>query len=169
MATLAEGQSSCLALGSRRRLAQDQPVARCPSGRCRSKAHSSWRAWNARGEWSILWGFAGSPRFQGKVERSHRSDKQAFYQLLTYTGDLELNEKLVEWENFYNDQRSHGRFQGKTLSEALRDVRSSDELHCHCPARSYTSQWLEHRRSSRPEDSEREAELVSCDRDRSNQ
>ena len=115
------GTVSCLALGSRRRLAQDQPVVRCPSRRCRSKAHSSWRAWNARGEWSLLWGGAGSPRFQGKVERSHRTDTQAFYQLLTYTGDVDLNEKLVEWENFYNDQRPHGALQGKTPSEALHE------------------------------------------------
>ena len=68
-----------------------------------------------------LVGFAGLPRFQGKVERSHRTDTQAFYQLLTYTGDVDLNEKLVEWENFYNDQRPHGALQGKTPSEALRE------------------------------------------------
>ncbi len=37
-----------------------------------------------------------------KVERSHRTDKQAFYQLLTYAGDVDLNKKLAEWEKFYN-------------------------------------------------------------------
>ena len=55
------------------------------------------------------------------MERSHRTDKQAFYQLLTYTGDVDLNEKLAEWENFYNYQRPHGAFQGKTPYETLRE------------------------------------------------
>ena len=57
----------------------------------------------------------------GKVERSHRTDKQEFYQLLTYTGDVDLNAKLAEWERFYNAQRHHGAFQGKTPYETLRE------------------------------------------------
>ena len=64
---------------------------------------------------------ARTPQLNGKVERSHRTDKQEFYQLLTYTGDVDLNEKLVEWENFYNYQRPHGAFQGKTPYETLRE------------------------------------------------
>ena len=52
---------------------------------------------------------------------SRRTDKQEFYQLLTYTGDVDLNAKLAEWENFYNYQRPHGAFQGKTPYEALRE------------------------------------------------
>ena len=55
-----------------------------------------------------------TPRLNGKVERSHRTDKQEFYQLLTYTGDVDLNAKLNEWENFYNYHRPHGAFHGKT-------------------------------------------------------
>jgi transposase InsO family protein len=35
-----------------------------------------------------------SPNLNGKVERSHSTDEQEFYQLLTYTGDVDLNEKL---------------------------------------------------------------------------
>ena len=62
-----------------------------------------------------------TPRLNGKVERSHRTDKQEFYQLLTYTGDVDLNAKLNEWENFYNYHRPHGAFHGKTPCEALRD------------------------------------------------
>jgi hypothetical protein len=42
----------------------------------------------------------------GKVERSHRVDDQEFYQLLDKDGiadDIHLfNEKLREWENYYN-------------------------------------------------------------------
>ena len=64
---------------------------------------------------------ARTPQLNGKVERSHRTDKQEFYQLLTYTGDVDLNQKLAEWENFYNYHRPHGAFQGRTPYEALRE------------------------------------------------
>ncbi len=36
----------------------------------------------------------------GKVERSHRTDKDEFYQLLSNTDDVDLNEKLTAWETF---------------------------------------------------------------------
>ena len=49
-----------------------------------------------------------SPQLNGKVERSHRSDQEEFYQLLTYTNDVDLNEKLAAWEQFYNLSRPHG-------------------------------------------------------------
>ncbi len=63
-----------------------------------------------------------SPQLNGKVERSHRSDKEEFYQLLTYTDDVDLNRKLAEWERFYNYDRPHGAFNGKTPYEALRNM-----------------------------------------------
>jgi transposase InsO family protein len=62
-----------------------------------------------------------SPQLNGKVERSHRSDQQEFYQLLTYKGDVDLEERLGEWERFYNFHRPHGAFKGKTPYEALRE------------------------------------------------
>jgi len=37
-----------------------------------------------------------SPQLNGKVERSHRTDQEEFYQLLTYTDDVDLNKKLAE-------------------------------------------------------------------------
>lgn len=40
------------------------------------------------------------PRLNGKVERSHRTDKDEFYQLLSYSDDVDLNQKLAEWEDF---------------------------------------------------------------------
>ena len=46
----------------------------------------------------------GTPQLNGKVERSHRSDQQEFYQLLSYKGDVDLEAKLDEWERFYNWQ-----------------------------------------------------------------
>jgi len=55
------------------------------------------------------------------VERSHRSDQQEFYQLLSYEGDVDLMAKLDQWERFYNFHRPHGAFKGKTPYEALRE------------------------------------------------
>jgi len=42
-----------------------------------------------------------------KVERSHSSDEQEFYQLFSYEGDVELGVKLAEWKRFYNLARLH--------------------------------------------------------------
>ena len=39
-------------------------------------------------------------QLNGKVERSHRTDEDEFYQLLTYRGDVNLEKKLAEWERF---------------------------------------------------------------------
>jgi transposase InsO family protein len=61
-----------------------------------------------------------SPQLNGKVERSHRSDQQEFYQLLSYKGDVDLEAKLAEWEQFYNLARPHGAHNGTTPFEALR-------------------------------------------------
>jgi len=63
-----------------------------------------------------------SPQLNGKVERSHRSDEEEFYQLLTYADDVDLNQKLARWEHFYNFDRPHGAFNGKTPYEALRTM-----------------------------------------------
>lgn len=63
-----------------------------------------------------------TPQLNGKIERFHRSDKEEFYQLLTHTGDVDLNEKLAEWERFYNYDRPHGAFNGETPYEALRSM-----------------------------------------------
>ena len=56
-----------------------------------------------------------------KVERSHRTDQQEFYQLLEYSGDVDLGQKLKTWENFYNFDRPHGAFSGKTPYEILKE------------------------------------------------
>jgi transposase InsO family protein len=57
----------------------------------------------------------------GKVERSHRSDQEEFCQLLTYKDDVDLTQKLAEWEHLYNLSRPHGAIKGKTPYEALRE------------------------------------------------
>jgi type I restriction enzyme R subunit len=60
------------------------------------------------------------PRLNGKVERSHLTDKQEFYQLIDYTDDVDLHEKLAEWEAFYNCHRPHSAHGGKTPYEVLK-------------------------------------------------
>jgi len=52
-----------------------------------------------------------TPQLNGKVERSHRSDQEEFYQLLSYKDDVDLNKKLDEWEQIYNFARPHGAHQ----------------------------------------------------------
>ena len=60
-----------------------------------------------------------TPQLNGKVERSHRTDKDEFYQLLTYQDDVALEKKLAVWERFYNFNRPYGTHGGKTPYEAL--------------------------------------------------
>jgi transposase InsO family protein len=64
-----------------------------------------------------------SPHLNGKVERSHRVDNQEFYQLLDADGirdDIHLfNDKLKEWEDYYNYHRPHGALGGQTPYERL--------------------------------------------------
>ena len=63
-----------------------------------------------------------TPRLNGKVERSHRTDQTEFYQLLTYTDDVDLNAKLEAWEDFYNYDRPHIAHDGKTPYEVMRSL-----------------------------------------------
>lgn len=63
-----------------------------------------------------------TPQLNGKVERSHRSDQEEFYQLLTYKDDVDLNKKLEAWEQYYNYDRPHGAFKGRTPYEVLRSL-----------------------------------------------
>jgi transposase InsO family protein len=64
-----------------------------------------------------------TPRLNGKVERSHRIDAEEFYRMLdgVVIDDTEMfNEKLQEWEDFYNFDRPHGGLDGQTPYERLR-------------------------------------------------
>jgi transposase InsO family protein len=58
-----------------------------------------------------------------KVERSHSIDEEEFYRMLDGmvidTTEL-FNDKLQEWENFYNYNRPHGSLDGHTPNERLR-------------------------------------------------
>jgi len=65
-----------------------------------------------------------TPRLNGKVERSHRIDAEEFYRMLegVVIDDTELfNDKLQEWEDFYNFNRPHGALGGQTPYERLRE------------------------------------------------
>ena len=64
-----------------------------------------------------------TPRLNGKVERSHRIDGEEFYRMLkgVVIDDTQLfNDKLAEWETFYNYHRPHGALGGQTPYERLR-------------------------------------------------
>ena len=64
-----------------------------------------------------------TPRLNGKVERSHRIDAEEFYRLLdgVVIDDTKLfNDKLREWEDFYNYHRPHGSLNGQTPYERLK-------------------------------------------------
>ena len=58
-----------------------------------------------------------TPQLNGKVERSHRTDREEFSRLLTYRNAVNLGKKLAAWEGFYNFDRPHGTHSGKISSE----------------------------------------------------
>ncbi len=55
-----------------------------------------------------------SPHLNGKVERSQRTDKEEFYSTVNLDLDELKYETLPEWQHYYNWQRAHGSFKGKT-------------------------------------------------------
>ena len=73
-----------------------------------------------------------SPHLNGKVECSHRIDEQDFYELLDRDGISDnihlFNDRLREWENYYDYHGSHGALQGRTPCEQLIE---NLELTCH--------------------------------------
>jgi hypothetical protein len=56
--------------------------------------------------------------------RMIQTDRNRFYQLLTYRDDVDLEKKLAAWEGFYNYDRPHGAHSGKTHYEVLREMLS---------------------------------------------
>jgi transposase InsO family protein len=63
-----------------------------------------------------------TPRLNGKVERSHRIDSEEFYRLLdgVVIDDAGVfNDRLKEWEDYYNFHRPHGSLGGQTPYERL--------------------------------------------------
>lgn len=75
----------------------------------------------------------GSPHLNGKVERSQRTDKEEFYSTVNLNLDELKNETLPEWQHYYNWQRAHGSFKGKTpmdiVCERLEQTPLWEEVH----------------------------------------
>ena len=53
------------------------------------------------------------------------TDKLEFYQLLDYTDEIDLRDKLATWEEFYNVHRPHGGLGGQTPYGVLREKMAS--------------------------------------------
>ena len=67
-----------------------------------------------------------TPRLNGKVERSHRTDEQEFYSRQKFQDLPELKKKLSEWEKHYNLERAHMALDGQTPVERLRAKMSTE-------------------------------------------
>jgi transposase InsO family protein len=61
----------------------------------------------------------GKPAQNGKVERSHRTDQESFYDQLKFKSFEELQYKLKLWNMYYNDLEHCG-LNGKTPNQVLR-------------------------------------------------
>ena len=73
---------------------------------------------------------ARTPQLNGKVERSHRTDKDEFYQLITYCGGVDLMKKLEAWERFYNFAPTpHGLQRKDNLRGAAREAATRARRH----------------------------------------
>ncbi|MEO0924094.1 MAG: IS481 family transposase [Pseudomonadota bacterium] len=62
-----------------------------------------------------------SPHLNGKVERSHKTDAEEFWQLVDYVDDIDIKAKLREWEIYYNCHRPHTAHNGKAPFEILKE------------------------------------------------
>ena len=55
----------------------------------------------------------GTPHLNGKVERSQQTDLQEFYETVDLSAQ-DLEERLEEWQFYYNWHRPHGSLRGKS-------------------------------------------------------
>jgi len=65
----------------------------------------------------------GKPAQNGKVERSHRTDQEMFYDRHKFKNVLELKKELREWNDYYNNLE-HCALDGLTPNEALIKVQN---------------------------------------------
>jgi transposase InsO family protein len=63
----------------------------------------------------------------GKVERSHKTDSQEFYQGRHFKHRRDLARKLKRWETEYNGDRPHLALKGRTPGERPRELTQSSE------------------------------------------
>ena len=64
----------------------------------------------------------GCPEVNGKVERSHKTDSQEFYQGRHFKHNRDLARKLKRWETEYNEDRPQLALKGKTPAELVREL-----------------------------------------------
>jgi len=67
-----------------------------------------------------------TPRLNGKVERSHRTDEQEFYSRQKFRDVEDMQEKLSAWEKHYNLERPHMALNGETPGERLKAKLSTE-------------------------------------------
>ena len=60
----------------------------------------------------------GKPAQNGRVERSHRTDQEHFYDVNKFNNVLDLKIKLKKWNNYYNNLE-HCALDGKTPNEMV--------------------------------------------------
>lgn len=65
----------------------------------------------------------GKPAQQGKVERSHRTDRAEFWSKVSFHSVEELQRKQSTYVDWYNTEREHLGIGGKTPMELLQSVR----------------------------------------------
>jgi transposase InsO family protein len=73
-------------------------------------------------EWRIRPVKSASPRLNGKIERSQRTDLDEFYSSVDVK-DSNLKSLLLEWEFYYNRHRPHSSLNGKTPNEKSSELR----------------------------------------------
>lgn len=60
-----------------------------------------------------------TPRLNGKVERSHRTDEDEFYSRYVFDTKKDLTEAMAVWQQEYNQDRPHGALDGLTPQQML--------------------------------------------------
>jgi len=61
----------------------------------------------------------GKPAQNGRVERSHRTDQEHFYDRFKFKSVIDLRHKILVWNEEYNNTE-HCALNGLTPNEALR-------------------------------------------------
>jgi transposase InsO family protein len=63
----------------------------------------------------------GAPHLNGKVERSQRTDLEEFYPTVEIS-DPDLEDRLQEWQHYYNWDRPHGSLKGASPMDKFFDL-----------------------------------------------
>lgn len=61
----------------------------------------------------------GKPQQNGKVERSHRTDREEFWHCINFNSLIDLKQKLATYMKWHNEEREHFGIDGLTPSEKL--------------------------------------------------